>query len=74
MLRHSCGLANDGVDRRTIQGYLGHRSIQHTVRYTELAFRHYLAILVVFAHAAASRFIFYGALNVSLSLLLRDDH
>jgi len=21
----------------TIQGYLGHRSIQHTVRYTELA-------------------------------------
>jgi site-specific recombinase XerD len=35
MLRHSCGykLANDGVDTRTIQGYLGHRSIQHTVRY-----------------------------------------
>ena len=22
---------------RTIQGYLGHKSIQHTVRYTELA-------------------------------------
>ena len=45
MLRHACGytLANDGVDTRTIQGYLGHRSIQHTVRYTELAptrFRH----------------------------------
>ena len=39
MLRHSCGykLANDGVDTRTIQGYLGHKSIQHTVRYTELA-------------------------------------
>jgi type 1 fimbriae regulatory protein FimB/type 1 fimbriae regulatory protein FimE len=39
MLRHSCSykLANDGVDTRTIQGYLGHRSIQHTVRYTELA-------------------------------------
>jgi hypothetical protein len=37
MLRHSCGykLANDGVDTRTIQGYLGHKSIQHTVRYTE---------------------------------------
>jgi len=30
-------LANDGVDTRTIQGYLGHKSIQHTVRYTELA-------------------------------------
>jgi Phage integrase family len=39
MLRHGCGykLANDGVDTRTIQSYLGHNSIQHTVRYTELA-------------------------------------
>jgi integrase len=39
MLRHACGfkLANDGVDTRTIQAYLGHKSIQHTVRYTELA-------------------------------------
>ncbi len=39
MLRHACGyyLANKGVDTRLIQHYLGHRSIQHTVRYTELA-------------------------------------
>ena len=39
MLRHSCGykLANDGVDTRTMQAYLGHKSIQHTGRYTELA-------------------------------------
>ena len=39
MLRHACGftLANKGTDTRTIQAYLGHRSIQHTVRYTELA-------------------------------------
>jgi type 1 fimbriae regulatory protein FimB/type 1 fimbriae regulatory protein FimE len=39
MLRHSTGfkLANDGVDTRALQGYLGHRNIQHTVRYTELA-------------------------------------
>jgi integrase len=39
MLRHACGfkLANDGVDTRTIQAYLGHKAIQHTVRYTELA-------------------------------------
>jgi hypothetical protein len=39
MLRHACGfkLANDGVDTRTIQAYLGHKSVQHTVRYTELA-------------------------------------
>jgi len=39
MLRHSCGykLANDGQDTRAIQSYLGHRSIQSTVRYTALA-------------------------------------
>ena len=39
MLRHACGfkLANDGIDTRTIQAYLCHKSIQHTVRYTELA-------------------------------------
>jgi type 1 fimbriae regulatory protein FimE len=39
MLRHGCGyyLANKGVDTRTIQHYLGHRSIQHTVRYTEIS-------------------------------------
>lgn len=39
MLRHACGykLANDGHDTRAIQLYLGHRNIQHTVRYTELS-------------------------------------
>jgi site-specific recombinase XerD len=39
MLRHACGykLANDGTDTRSLQAYLGHRNIQHTVRYTELA-------------------------------------
>ncbi|MEY9493797.1 integrase [Bradyrhizobium elkanii] len=39
MLRHTCGfvLANRGHDTRGIQGYFGHRNIQHTVKYTELA-------------------------------------
>lgn len=39
MLRHGCGyyLASKGFDTRAIQGYLGHKTIQHTVRYTELA-------------------------------------
>jgi site-specific recombinase XerD len=39
MLRHSTGyaLANKGTDTRTLQTYLGHRSIQSTVRHTELA-------------------------------------
>jgi len=39
MLRHACGfkLANDGQDTRAVQHYLGHKNIQHTVRYTELS-------------------------------------
>lgn len=39
MLRHGTGyyLANRGIDTRIIQNYLGHKNIQHTVRYTELA-------------------------------------
>lgn len=39
MLRHACGfaLANKGHDTRALQAFLGHRNIQHTVRYTELA-------------------------------------
>jgi type 1 fimbriae regulatory protein FimB/type 1 fimbriae regulatory protein FimE len=39
MLRHGCGyaLANKGDDTRAIQDWLGHRSIRHTVRYTELS-------------------------------------
>lgn len=39
MLRHSTGfkLANEGRDTRSIQHYLGHKNIQHTVRYTELS-------------------------------------
>ena len=38
MLRHACGfkLANDGHDTRAVQHYLGHKNIQHTVKYTEL--------------------------------------
>jgi site-specific recombinase XerD len=30
-------LPTNGVDTRTIQAYLGHRNIMHTVRYTQLA-------------------------------------
>lgn len=38
-LRHGCGykLANDKQDTRAIQLFLGHKNIQHTVKYTELA-------------------------------------
>ena len=39
MLRHATGfkLVNDGHDIRSIQFYLGHKNIQHTVRYTEIS-------------------------------------
>jgi type 1 fimbriae regulatory protein FimB/type 1 fimbriae regulatory protein FimE len=39
MLRHACGykLANDGIDTRALQAYLGHRNIQNTTRHTALA-------------------------------------
>jgi type 1 fimbriae regulatory protein FimE len=39
MLRHACGykLANEGHDTRSLQHYLGHKNIVHTVRYTEMA-------------------------------------
>lgn len=39
MLRHACGytLANRGHDTRALQAFLGHKQIQHTVRYTELS-------------------------------------
>ena len=38
-LRHATGfyLANAGHDTRAIQLYLGHKNIQHTVRYTDLS-------------------------------------
>jgi type 1 fimbriae regulatory protein FimE len=39
MLRHAAGfrLAKAKEDTRAIQGFLGHRNITHTVKYTELA-------------------------------------
>ena len=50
MLRHACGfaLAAKGHDTRALQAYLGHKNIQHTVRYTELSptrFKTFLADL-----------------------------
>ena len=38
-LRHACGyaLANPGHDTRALQAFLGHRNIQHTVRYSEMS-------------------------------------
>jgi integrase len=43
MLRHSAGYALAGVDTRTLQSFMGHRSIANTVIYTAVAdkrFRH----------------------------------
>jgi site-specific recombinase XerD len=46
MLRHSCGyyMANEGVDLRTMQDFLGHRDPKHTVRYTRVAGRRFEGI------------------------------
>jgi type 1 fimbriae regulatory protein FimE len=43
MLRHACGykLANEGQDTRSLQLYLGHKNIQHAVRYTQLDARRF---------------------------------
>src|SRR5215472_6659567 len=39
MLRHACGYyyANRGEDTTSLQLWLGHKSIQHTVKYTQLS-------------------------------------
>jgi len=39
MLRHAAGyrIANEGKDTRSLQHWLGHREIKHTVRYAELS-------------------------------------
>ena len=60
MLRHSCGfaLANRGHDTRTLQAYLGHRNIQHTVRYTELLptrFKNFVRVILILAWGRTRR-------------------
>jgi hypothetical protein len=59
MLRHACGfaLASKGHDTRALQAYLGHKNIQHTVRYTELTpmrFKLFGAFDLAFSAAAAA--------------------
>src|SRR5438309_1649120 len=59
MLRHDCGyaLANAGHDTRALQAWLGHKNIEHTVRYTELApdrFKNFLAIGDLWRQASAA--------------------
>ena len=48
MLRHACGymLANEGIDLRLIQDYLGHKEISNTVRYTALSPKRLAAVRV----------------------------
>ena len=48
MLRHACGffLAEEGTDTRLIQDFLGHKNIQHTVRYTKLSAKRLASVRV----------------------------
>jgi Phage integrase family len=57
MLRHAAGykLAGDGHDTRSIQDYLGHKNIQHTVRYTELSPTRFQGFLARLRTCAESR-------------------
>ena len=43
MLRHSCGfyLADQGIDQRVLQDYLGHRDPRHTSHYTRVSGRRF---------------------------------
>ena len=62
MLRHACGyaLANAGHDTRSLQDYLGHKNIQHTVRYTELA-----PTLAFISHSSSASRVTAGAAGFS---------
>ena len=44
MLRHACGfkLANDGVDTRALQHFMGHRNIMHCSAWLQMS--SYLAL------------------------------
>src|SRR4051794_33688154 len=69
MLRHACGykLANDGQDTRALQHYLGHKNIQHTVRYTGLAadrFRSFWEDYGCSAHCARARVTLADSVHV----------
>jgi type 1 fimbriae regulatory protein FimB len=48
MLRHAAGymLANEGVDTRLIQDFLGHRDIRHTAHYTAISPKRLAAVRV----------------------------
>jgi type 1 fimbriae regulatory protein FimB/type 1 fimbriae regulatory protein FimE len=48
MLRHACGfyLAEEGIDTRLIQDYLGHKDIKNTVIYTETSARRLASVRV----------------------------
>ena len=45
MIRHATGYKL-AKDTRSIQGYLGHKDIRHTVRYTELSPTRFKELLV----------------------------
>ena len=72
MLRHACGfkLANDGRDTRALQHYLGHKNIQHTVRYGAGKFgTTSVSSSITLAFAPASRFAKVSSMKTSEELL-----
>jgi Phage integrase family len=73
MLRHACGyaLANAGHDTRVLQAWLGHKNMQHTVRYTELApdrFKVFCDESWPLARLMVARFVVLAALIVVVGI------
>jgi hypothetical protein len=74
MLRHATGyaLANKGTDTRTLQAYLGHRSIQSTVRFG-LTLGNLLAAIAPGNAIAGRRVRFALVLTASQIVLAADS-
>jgi len=62
-------LANDGHDTRSIQQYLGHRNITHTVRYTEFSSKAVQRVLegLIAGHVAGPLFLMCAGVAFSIA-------
>jgi hypothetical protein len=72
MLRHACGfaLANKGHDTRALQAYLGHKNIQHTMRYAELSPDRFKDFWLVISRSSTRLFERASHLGANLSRFL----
>lgn len=62
-------LANKGRDTRALQAYLGHKNIQHTVRYTELSRTQFFWLINRSGSHATSSIVLFGVRLVNVRYL-----